>query len=97
MRQLVAALLALALLAGACSSDSIIATTDAAAPRSFPPAPDVPDGPLADQVVTFAGITIEASGGGYLAIDGEGESLATHEAFWFAWSQFYPGTLLWTG
>ncbi len=49
------------------------------------------------EIVTFTGITIEASGGGYLAIDGEGESLATHEAFWFAWSQFYPGTLLWTG
>lgn len=56
------------------------------------PAPDA-----GTEIVTFTGITIEASGGGSLTIDGKGESLATHEAFRFAWSQFYPGTLLWTG
>lgn len=28
--------------------------------------------------------------------DSEGGELVTHEAFWFAWSQFHPGTLLWT-
>lgn len=27
--------------------------------------------------------------------DGDGNELATHQAFWFAWSQFHPDTLLW--
>ena len=46
---------------------------------------------------TFEGVTVEASGGGYVARDADGESLPTHEAFWFAWSQFHPDTLLWNG
>ncbi|MGH8774517.1 MAG: DUF3179 domain-containing (seleno)protein [Jiangellaceae bacterium] len=25
-----------------------------------------------------------------------GDELPTHQAFWFAWSQFHPGTLVWT-
>ncbi|MBA2632243.1 MAG: DUF3179 domain-containing protein, partial [Chloroflexi bacterium] len=25
-----------------------------------------------------------------------GEELPAHEAFWFAWSQFHPETLVWT-
>ena len=28
--------------------------------------------------------------------DPAGEELVTHEAFWFAWSQFHPETLVWT-
>jgi hypothetical protein len=28
-------------------------------------------------------------------IDPAGPGLPSHEAFWFAWSQFHPGTLLW--
>ena len=26
----------------------------------------------------------------------DGEPLAAHQAFWFAWSQFHPETDLWT-
>ncbi len=29
--------------------------------------------------------------------DESGEELTTHEAFWFAWSQFHEGTKVWTG
>lgn len=29
--------------------------------------------------------------------DSEGEELTSHQAFWFAWSQFHPDTLVWTG
>lgn len=47
--------------------------------------------------VTFEDVTVEALGGGYVATDAAGEPLATHEAFWFAWSQFHPDTVLWAG
>lgn len=46
---------------------------------------------------SLGGVTIEPSAGGYLAVDAAGRPLAAHEAFWFAWSQFHPGTLLWAG
>jgi len=29
------------------------------------------------------------------ATDSEGNDLASHQAFWFAWAQFYPDTKLW--
>lgn len=47
--------------------------------------------------VTFAGVTITATAGGYTAADADGTAIAAHEAFWFAWSQFHPDTELWTG
>ncbi|MEO0492086.1 MAG: DUF3179 domain-containing (seleno)protein [Actinomycetota bacterium] len=47
--------------------------------------------------VTFAGVTVEASGGGFVATDADGASLPAHQAFWFAWSQFHPDTELWLG
>ena len=47
--------------------------------------------------VTFDGITIQAAAGGYVAADADGNEIATHQAFWFAWSQFHPGTALWLG
>ena len=28
--------------------------------------------------------------------EGDGTAVAAHQAFWFAWSQFMPGTLVWT-
>lgn len=46
---------------------------------------------------TFEGITVAASAGGYVATDSAGDPIAAHEAFWFAWSQFHPETLLWMG
>ena len=47
--------------------------------------------------VTLDGITVTASGGGFVASDEAGDEIATHQAFWFAWSQFHPETLLWLG
>ena len=52
----------------------------------------------AGDVVTLNGIEITSDGGGFVARDAEdGEPIATHQAFWFAWSQFHPATLLWDG
>jgi len=34
--------------------------------------------------------------GGIKAVDSDGADLGSHQAFWFAWSQFHPDTKLWT-
>ncbi|MEM1287883.1 MAG: DUF3179 domain-containing (seleno)protein [Pseudomonadota bacterium] len=50
---------------------------------------------LSGAEVTAAGIRLKLDGGGIRAVDTSGEDLSSHEAFWFAWSQFYPQTELW--
>jgi len=47
------------------------------------------------EVVEIEGIRVLSSGDGVLAIDAEGNQIAGHQSFWFAWSQFYPRTELW--
>ncbi len=47
------------------------------------------------ETVSVDGITIVRDGGGVRAVDGAGEDLGGHQAFWFAWSQFHPETELW--
>jgi hypothetical protein len=47
--------------------------------------------------VDFEGVIIETDGAGYSARSTSGAPLAAHQAFWFAWSQFHPGTQLWEG
>ena len=48
--------------------------------------------------VELGGVRLEESGDGLVAFDAAtGEAIAAHEAFWFAWSQFHPDTLLWEG
>ena len=45
--------------------------------------------------VSFGGVTISSDGAGYSAVaDATNEPLSAHQAFWFAWSQFHPETLL---
>jgi hypothetical protein len=45
--------------------------------------------------VEFGDVVVSAIGGGFLATDDAGVPVATHQAFWFAWAQFHPDTLLW--
>ena len=40
-------------------------------------------------------LVLEADG--IRAVDANGTDLGSHQAFWFAWSQFHPETELWTG
>ena len=48
----------------------------------------------AGEEVALAGVALQPDGGGLRAfIDGAEDP--AHEAFWFAWSQFQPQTLLW--
>ncbi len=46
--------------------------------------------------VELEDVTLALEGGGLRAFDAGGRELVSHQAFWFAWSQFWPGTLLWT-
>jgi hypothetical protein len=45
--------------------------------------------------VEQAGIVVTDNAGGLAAATTDGEALAAHESFWFAWSQFHPETALW--
>jgi hypothetical protein len=45
--------------------------------------------------IEVEGIAIKRAGSGLVAIDGEGNDLGGHQAFWFAWSQFHPDTDIW--
>ena len=48
----------------------------------------------AGEEVALAGVALQPDGGGLRAFIDGAENPA-HEAFWFAWSQFQPQTLLW--
>lgn len=50
---------------------------------------------LAGRDVTLDGVRLEVSAGGMRATDLEGAAVPSHQAFWFAWSQFHPETVLW--
>ena len=47
------------------------------------------------QSVELAGVTLHLDGGGVRAAAADGTEIQGHQAFWFAWSQFMPDTLLW--
>jgi len=46
--------------------------------------------------VTAGGVEVVADAGGLRVRTRAGKDLPAHQAFWFAWSQFNPGTRLWT-
>ncbi len=46
--------------------------------------------------VIFEDVQVELAGTGLVASTTDGAELVAHEAFWFAWSQFWPATELWT-
>ncbi len=50
---------------------------------------------LSDGPIEFEGLTVRLEDS-IRVYDSEGNELVSHEAFWFAWSQFHEGTLLWT-
>ncbi len=45
--------------------------------------------------VALRGVSLRLDGGGVRATDAAGNEVQGHQAFWFAWSQFMPDTLLW--
>jgi len=51
----------------------------------------------AGDVVEASGVLVVADAGGLRAETIDGDAVASHQAFWFAWSQFHPDTVLWDG
>ena len=49
------------------------------------------------QRIAFENIRLQLEAGGIKAVGADGADLGSHQAFWFAWSQFYPETELWAG
>ena len=49
------------------------------------------------EAVEFGNVRLQLDAGGIRAVDADGADLGSHQAFWFAWSQFYPETVLWSG
>ena len=46
--------------------------------------------------VRYENIQLVIDAGGVKAVTKDGKDAGSHQAFWFAWSQFHPGTKLWT-
>ncbi len=47
--------------------------------------------------IEFENVRLVLTAGGIRAVDARGADQGSHQAFWFAWSQFHPGTALWSG
>ena len=47
------------------------------------------------EIIEVEGIQVVSSGDGIAALDSDGNEITAHQAFWFAWAQFYPTTGLW--
>jgi hypothetical protein len=50
----------------------------------------------AGETVELAGVWVVPDGSGLRTETASGEPLPSHQAFWFAWSQFHPTTQVWT-
>ncbi len=50
----------------------------------------------AGEVVALDGVRLQATAGGLTATLDDGTAVTSHQAFWFAWSQFYSDTRLWS-
>jgi hypothetical protein len=47
--------------------------------------------------IAYENVRLQLEACGVKAIGNDGTDLGSHEAFWFAWSQFHPRTVLWDG
>jgi hypothetical protein len=45
--------------------------------------------------VSLLGVEVLADGSGLRAFAADGSEVVGHQAFWFAWSQFNPETVVW--
>ena len=50
---------------------------------------------ISGEEIAYENVRLALDAGGVKAIDADGSPLGSHQAFWFAWSQFHPGTALW--
>ncbi len=77
--------------------DVVGVITEADTPVAFPV--DEAQKTLEDGgTVVFEGVELRAEAGGLVAYaEGTDDVIVSHQAFWFAWSQFYANTEVWTG
>jgi hypothetical protein len=47
--------------------------------------------------ISIENVRLELAAGGIKAVGADGADLGSHQAFWFAWSQFHPDTVVWPG
>ena len=47
------------------------------------------------RTVATAGVEVYTDGAGLRTRTPDGSDLASHQAFWFAWSLFHPDSILW--
>ena len=47
--------------------------------------------------IAYENVRLKLDAGGIKAVGENGSDLGSHQAFWFAWSQFHPETALWPG
>lgn len=47
------------------------------------------------EVIAYENVRLVLHAGGIKAVDTDGSDLGSHQAFWFAWSQFHTETALW--
>ena len=45
--------------------------------------------------ISVGNVRLELDAGGIKAVGTDGSDIGSHQAFWFAWSQFHPETTLW--
>ncbi len=74
--------------------DIIGAITETGTPVAFPRGPAFITLSRGEEIVV-ENIKLKLTAGGIEAVDTNGISAGSHQAFWFAWSQFYPDTQLW--
>ncbi len=78
----------------AAQEDVLGVVTSAGAPIAFH-VPSLIAALDAGDLVEVDGVKVVLDAGGVRAFDTQGGDLGTHQAFWFAWSQFHTGTKLW--
>lgn len=76
--------------------DIIGVTTATGQPVAFPRGASLLALRNGDQV-SYENVSLVLEAGGIRAIDEAGADISSHQAFWFAWSQFYPETVVWGG
>ncbi len=47
--------------------------------------------------ISYENLQLKLDAGGIRVHDKDGAAFGSHQAFWFAWSQFHPQTALWSG
>ena len=47
------------------------------------------------KIIEIENVRLVLTAGGIKAVDDAGSDLGSHQAFWFAWSQFHPQTAIW--